>query len=85
MAPEMEARVTQAHDAGRLTLMAAKVIRTEPNDAGAKVAYRRRGDTKILGMQVGVVVDCTGIVKDREERAAELRLPLERIIDGAVS
>jgi hypothetical protein len=23
--------------------------------------------------------------KDREERAAELRLPLERIIDGAVS
>jgi uncharacterized NAD(P)/FAD-binding protein YdhS len=64
MAPEVEARVTQAIYAGQLTLMAAKVISVAPNDDGALIHYRRRGDTRILNTQVGAVVDCTGIVKD---------------------
>ena len=64
MAPEVEARITHALIDGRLTLMAAKVVGVEPNEAGARVRYRRRGQSEILSMQVGAVVDCTGIVKD---------------------
>ncbi|ERF84714.1 FAD-dependent oxidoreductase [Bradyrhizobium viridifuturi] len=64
MAPEVEARVIQAIHAGQLDLMAAKVISVAPNDDGARVHYRRRGDTRIVSTQVGAVVDCTGIVKD---------------------
>ncbi|QOZ38280.1 FAD/NAD(P)-binding protein [Bradyrhizobium sp. CCBAU 53421] len=64
MAPEVEARITQAIYAGQLTLMAAKVISVASDDDGALINYRRRGDTRILNMRVGAVVDCTGIVKD---------------------
>jgi uncharacterized NAD(P)/FAD-binding protein YdhS len=63
MAPEVEARITDALYAGRLTVMAAKVTGIEPNEAGARVLYRRRGQSDVLGMQVGAIVDCTGIVK----------------------
>jgi uncharacterized NAD(P)/FAD-binding protein YdhS len=64
MAPEVETRITQAIAAGRLALIAAKVIRIEPNAGGALVCYRRRGQNEITSMQVGKIVDCTGIVKD---------------------
>jgi uncharacterized NAD(P)/FAD-binding protein YdhS len=64
MAPEVEARITDALCAGRLTVMAAKVAGIEPNEAGARVRYRRRGQSESLSMQVGAIVDCTGIVKD---------------------
>src|SRR5437660_11687599 len=64
MAPEVEARITDALCAGRLTVMAAKVAGIEPNEAGARIRYRRRGQHEILSMQVGAIVDCTGIVKD---------------------
>src|SRR5207247_8577874 len=64
MAPEVEVRVTHALYDGRLTVMAAKVAGIEPNDAGARVRYRRRGLTEIQSMQAGAIVDCTGIVND---------------------
>jgi uncharacterized NAD(P)/FAD-binding protein YdhS len=64
MAPEVEARITDALCAGRLSVMAAKVAGIEPNEAGARIRYRRRGQSEILSMQVGAIVDCTGIVKD---------------------
>jgi uncharacterized NAD(P)/FAD-binding protein YdhS len=64
MAPEVEARITLALYDGRLTVMAAKVAGVEPNDAGARVHYRRRRQSEIQSMQVGAIVDCTGIVKD---------------------
>jgi uncharacterized NAD(P)/FAD-binding protein YdhS len=64
MAPEVETRITQAIAAGRLEVIAAKVTRIEPNAGGALVSYRRRGQNKITSMQVGRIVDCTGIVKD---------------------
>lgn len=47
MAPEVEARITQALDSGQLTLMAAKVASIEPTNTGARVTYRR-GTTPIL-------------------------------------
>jgi uncharacterized NAD(P)/FAD-binding protein YdhS len=36
----------------------------EPNAGGALVSYQRRGQGEITSMQVGKIVDCTGIVKD---------------------
>jgi uncharacterized NAD(P)/FAD-binding protein YdhS len=60
----VEARITQALYDGRLTLTAAKVTGIEPNDAGARVRYRRRGKSEVQSLQVGAIVDCTGIVKD---------------------
>ena len=64
MAPEVEARITHALTEGRLTLIAAKVTHIEPNASGSRVRYRRRGQSEILSMQVGAIIDCTGIVKD---------------------
>ena len=63
-APEVEARITDALCAGRLNVVAAKVAGIEPNEAGARIRYRRRGQSEVLSMQVGAIVDCTGIVKD---------------------
>ena len=64
MAPEVEMRLMQALSAGRLALVAAKVTGIEPNAAGAFVRYRRRGQSESTSLQVGMIVDCTGIVKD---------------------
>jgi uncharacterized NAD(P)/FAD-binding protein YdhS len=64
MAPEVEMRLTQALATGRLAPVAAKVTGIEPNAAGALVRYRRRGQSESASLQVGVIVDCTGIVKD---------------------
>ncbi len=64
MAPEVEARITKAIADHRLTLMAAKIVDISPNSTGAKVRYRRRGQTRIDSLDVGAIVDCTGIVKD---------------------
>jgi uncharacterized NAD(P)/FAD-binding protein YdhS len=64
MAPEVEMRLAQAIAAERLALVAAKVTRIEPNAAGALVRYRRRGRRDSASLQVGMIVDCTGIVKD---------------------
>jgi uncharacterized NAD(P)/FAD-binding protein YdhS len=64
MAPEVEARVTDALYNGRFTMMAAKIVDVEPNKSGVRVRYRRRGRNDILGMEVGAIIDCTGIVKD---------------------
>ena len=63
-APEVEMRLTHALAAERLSLMAAKVAGIEPNAAGALVRYRQRGRQNIASLQVGMIVDCTGIVKD---------------------
>jgi uncharacterized NAD(P)/FAD-binding protein YdhS len=64
MAPEVEMRLSQALMDGRLALVAAKISEIEPNADGAVVRYRRRGRRDITDLQVGMIVDCTGIVKD---------------------
>jgi uncharacterized NAD(P)/FAD-binding protein YdhS len=64
MAPEVEMRLGQALAARGLALMAAKVTSIEPNAAGALVRYRRRGQRESASLQVGMIVDCTGIVRD---------------------
>ncbi|MCP1845562.1 putative NAD(P)/FAD-binding protein YdhS [Bradyrhizobium sp. USDA 4524] len=63
-APEVEMRLTQVLASGRLSLVAAKITGIEPNASGALVRYRRRGQQDTASLQVGLIVDCTGIVKD---------------------
>ena len=57
-------RIAQALADGRLTLMAAKLTGVQPNARGAFVGYRRRGRAETESLQVGTIVDCTGIVRD---------------------
>ena len=64
MAPEAEARIKNARTDGSLRLMAAKITAIEPNAGGALVRYRRRGRSETESLQVGKIVDCTGIVRD---------------------
>ncbi len=64
MAPEVETRLARTLETGRLALVAAKVTGIEPNADGALVRYRRRGKSENSSLQVGLIVDCTGIVKD---------------------
>jgi uncharacterized NAD(P)/FAD-binding protein YdhS len=64
MAPEVEKRLTQAIAAGRLILMPAKTVAIERSGGGARVRYRRRGREAIETVQVSVIVDCGGIVRD---------------------
>jgi uncharacterized NAD(P)/FAD-binding protein YdhS len=64
MAPEVEYRITNAIADERLSVTAGKIVDIAPNSTGATVRYRRRGQTKIEALEVGAIVDCTGIVKD---------------------
>lgn len=63
-APEVESRISKAAADHRLTVMAAKIVDISPDSTGARVRYRRRGQTLIESLDVGAIVDCTGIVKD---------------------
>jgi uncharacterized NAD(P)/FAD-binding protein YdhS len=64
MAPEVEARVAQAIADRQLTVKAAKLVGIDGGAGGARVRYRRRGRSDIERLDVGAIVDCTGIVRD---------------------
>ncbi|QOZ67406.1 FAD/NAD(P)-binding protein [Bradyrhizobium arachidis] len=63
-APEVEARIAEALAIRRLTVIAGKLASIAPNSGGAIVRYRRRGQTETSELEVGAIVDCTGIVRD---------------------
>lgn len=63
-APEVETRIAEVLAAGRLTVVSGKLATVTPNQDGALVSYRRRGRSELSELQVGAIVDCTGIVKD---------------------
>jgi len=64
MAPEVEARIVQAIAEGQLTVKAAKLVGIDGGKGCARVRYRRRGRSDIERLEVGAIVDCTGIVRD---------------------
>lgn len=64
MAPDVEARITQAIRDGQLTVTAAKLEGVAGGHSGARVSYRRRGRTAIESLEVGAIIDCTGLVRD---------------------
>ena len=82
MAPEVEMRLSQVLAAGRLALVAAKVTAIEPNAGGALVRYRRRGQGESASLQVGMIVDCTGIVKDPRATGNPV---IRRLLEGGLA
>jgi uncharacterized NAD(P)/FAD-binding protein YdhS len=64
MAPEVEARIARAIADGQLRLKAAKLVGIDGGAGCARVRYRRRGRSEIERLEVGAIVDCTGIVRD---------------------
>jgi uncharacterized NAD(P)/FAD-binding protein YdhS len=63
-APEVETRIAEALATRRLTIIAGKLATVTPNPGGALVRYRRRGQVETSELQVGAIIDCTGIVRD---------------------
>ena len=63
-APEVEGRIAKALATRRLTIIAGKLANVAPNPGGALARYRRRGQSAMSELQVGAIVDCTGIVRD---------------------
>ena len=65
MAPQIHAKVSEAVRSGRLRLLAARVLDTQPDgDHGRKVRLLPRRSRETETLHVGRVYDCTGIVKD---------------------
>jgi len=64
MAPEVEQRITSAISDGQLRVTAAKLVKIDGGIDGGRAHYRRRGRSEIETLEVGAVIDCTGIVMD---------------------
>lgn len=64
MAPEVEERIALAMANGQLRVAAAKLVKIDGGTDGARAHFRRRGRADIETMEVGAVIDCTGIVRD---------------------
>jgi uncharacterized NAD(P)/FAD-binding protein YdhS len=64
MAPEIERRIDAAIGDGALTIIAGKVRAIEANARSVLVCYRRRGENIERSLQVGRIVDCTGLIKN---------------------
>ena len=61
MAPEVEARITEAIISGRLTVVAAKLCAIEPGAGAVTIHYRRRGESTVETWQAENVVDCRAL------------------------
>lgn len=64
MAPEVEARIATANADGQLRIAAAKLVKIDGGSVAGRAHYRRRGRSEIETLEVGAVIDCTGIVRD---------------------
>ena len=64
MAPEIDAEIKDALNSGQLRIVAAKTFDVVPTQAGARVTYRRRGETAHETLDVAKVAECTGVYTD---------------------
>jgi uncharacterized NAD(P)/FAD-binding protein YdhS len=69
IAPEVETRIAAAMTTGHLKVVAGKICAIEQIERGALVHFRRRGHAVVETMQVGGIIECTGIVKDPRRTA----------------
>jgi uncharacterized NAD(P)/FAD-binding protein YdhS len=60
MAPEVEVRIKVAMDESRLTIIAGRICAVDPDESGARVRYRRRGETSVETVYVSRIVECRG-------------------------
>jgi len=67
MAPDVHVRVTEALRAGRLTVLAARVVNVRQYEGGLEIEVQHRQSRTIEVLRVARVYDCTGIVKNVED------------------
>lgn len=64
MAPEIDAEIKEALRSGQLRIITAKTLDVVPIASGARIVYRRRGQTKHETFDVAKVAECTGVYTD---------------------
>jgi uncharacterized NAD(P)/FAD-binding protein YdhS len=64
IAPEIGARIAALRANGRLSVQAGRLIAAEPQDGGALVSWRPRGDRHSVAQRFGRVINCTGPAAD---------------------
>jgi uncharacterized NAD(P)/FAD-binding protein YdhS len=99
MAPEIAARLRALIDAGRLEIIAGKIVDVAGDRRGARVAIRRRGAQTIETLDVARIISCKGVTSDPAKnanplveslfaqhlaRADPLRIGLDVDADGAL-
>ncbi|GGD98200.1 hypothetical protein GCM10011390_16210 [Aureimonas endophytica] len=72
MPPESELRLHGAMATSHLDLVAGRFLGIEPDGAGVRVHFRRRGAAAPESLVVAKVVDCKGILRDPAEAGAGL-------------
>lgn len=60
LAPAVGARIAAMQAAGKLTIAAARLISAAPDDGGARIRFRPRGQAAIETLRVARIVNCTG-------------------------
>lgn len=76
MAPEVATRLRAALASGQLKVLAAKVVRTEPCDAGIRVTFRPRGSGDEQSVVAASLVDCQGMPPPSDAAANPLMADL---------
>lgn len=61
IAPELDALLEDLQSNGRLTILAARLLAHDPEDAGLRLCIRRRGSTTQEVLRVDRLILCTGI------------------------
>jgi len=67
MAPEVHDRIQAAMQEGRLTIRAARILRTEKTGADITVTLRPRGSRQEETLRVARIDECTGIIRNIED------------------
>lgn len=69
MAPEVAARIGAMIDAGRVEIIAGKVVDVKRDGEGAQVAFRRRGSREIETLAAARIISCRGVTSSPDRSA----------------
>ena len=64
MAPEVETRINALRAAGRLEIVAGRIVHAEQGKDGVNVKISRRGRSQIEDRKFSRLIDCTGLAED---------------------
>jgi uncharacterized NAD(P)/FAD-binding protein YdhS len=82
IAPDLHAQATAAIEAGRLVLLAGKVVETRREGEGFAVVLRRRGGQSLETISCHRIYDCTGLIRDPATSSSPL---LRDLIDRKIA
>ena len=64
MAPSVEARIKAMIARSQLEIVAGRLVEVEPTPGGARIALRRRGESRLEHRDVARIVSCVGVRHD---------------------